>query len=72
MRPANVSRAFVRVSVRAPSVTVPVPASVVIAAPDAVPAMSNVPLSTTPDEAMMLPVPASARVPPGAMVVAPV
>ncbi len=72
MPPAKVSRAFVRVSVRSPSTTLPLPESVVIAAPAFVPAMSNVPSSVTPDDAAMLPSPASARVAPGVRVVAPV
>ncbi len=70
--PAKLSRAFVRVSVRLPSTTLPLPDSEVIDAPVFVPAMSNVPSSMTPDEAAMLPLLASARVAPGVMVVAPV
>ncbi len=72
MRPSKLSCPAVIVRGWLPSATVPVPARLRIDAPEAVPAMSSVPLSMTRDEAAMLPAPVSARVAPGAMVVTPV
>ncbi len=72
MVPPNVSCPAVTVRVRPPRTTVPLPARLPTEAPAFVPAMSNVPLSMTRDEAAMLPLPVSARVAPGVRVVAPV
>jgi hypothetical protein len=59
MSPPNVLLASERVSVFAPSVTPPVPERVVIVVPPLVsPEMSNVPLSATPLDKAMGPVPA--------------
>ena len=62
---------IVSVSVCAPSVTVPLPDSVMIEAPGVVAEMSNVPSSATSLELAMVPAPDSASVPP-LIVVAPV
>ena len=61
----------VAVSVWLPKATVPLPDSVVIDAPALVLEISNVPLSLTPLDVAMLPLPDSARVP-DEIVVAPV
>ena len=72
MTPPKVVEPAVIVSVCAPSETPPVPDRVLIDAPAEVPEMSNVPLSATPEEVAMLPVPMRARVAPLLMLVAPV
>src|SRR6185503_15803454 len=71
MTPAKLPDALVRVSVLVPRATLPEPDKVLMNAPELVPEISKVPLSTTPLDEAMLPAPASASVPPE-MVVAPV
>ena len=72
MTPLKVSAALVRVRTCPPSVTMPVPARLVSAAPALVPAMSNTPLFTSRLDVAMLPAPASASVVPLPTVVWPV
>jgi len=69
--PPNVVEAFDSVSVLAPSVTLPVPDSVAIEVLPVSPEISKVPLSATPLESAIEPVPDSFSVPP-LIVVAPV
>ena len=70
--PSKVVLPAVMVSVRAPSTAEPLPDNVVIEAPDVVPEMSNTPLSATPDEVAIAPVPVSDKVAPELIVVSPV
>ncbi len=70
--PEKVPLALASVSVCAPRLTAPPPDRDLIDAPAAVAEMSNVPLSTTPAEPAMPPVPDSARVAPLPMAVPPV
>ncbi len=72
IEPAYVPAAFVRVSVREPRVVTPAPVRAWTEAPAVAPEISNVPLLMTPLEAARLPLPASARVEPLPMAVAPV
>ena len=69
--PEKAVEALVRVSVCAPRATLPEPDRVLIEAPDVVPEISKMPLSVTPLDEAILPVPVSASVPP-LIVVAPV
>ncbi len=71
MSPEKVPAASVRVRVSAPSRTRPWPERLTIEAPAVVPEMSKRPLSLTPAEWAIEPLPRSARVAPGLMVVRP-
>ena len=70
--PANVVLPAVMVSGLAPSVVEPLPASVVMEAPDVVVEISNTPLSVTPEDEAMAPDPVRVSVAPELMVVRPV
>ena len=72
MPPENVPDAVVSVKDLPPSVTAPPPDKLVIEAPIVLPEISNVPLSATPDDDAIAPLPFNASVAPELIDVAPV